>query len=357
MPPQVLMLGWGFPPNVSGGLDTVVAELFLELDGRDDVEVRLILPEEYTPPEEPNVLGVPTGEGDIITRIGRLASAFVEEAAAADIVHTHDWFGYNPGVRAQTTHGVEWVTTFHSLSADRNLNPPQRELDTEQRIVDRADRLVAVSRLTAGRLESQYGGSAEVIHNGFQTVTPTGRDMKSELGIDGEMLLFVGRHTHQKGIPHLLYAIDKLRRDDLTLVVGGTGHLTGQLKRFVELLGIEDRVRFVGYIPEPELADYYASADVFVSTSLAEPFGMTIVEALSTGTPVVATESGAAELLPPDCLVEVEPDSDAIADGIERALALPDDTTYEPRTWAQVADEYVDLYRDVLGREEAGVSG
>jgi glycosyltransferase involved in cell wall biosynthesis len=341
------MLGWGFPPNVSGGLDTVVGELFEQFDGRDDVDIELVLPEEYAPDRE-NIHGVPTGEGDVITRIGRLAEPFVNRAADADIVHTHDWFGYNPGSRAQATHDVEWVTTFHSISADRNTNPPDREVETETRIVERADHLVAVSDLTRRRVMSHYGGDPAVVYNGFKRVEPTGRDLKADLGIEGPMLFFVGRHTHQKGISKLLYAMEKLRRPDIHLVIGGTGHLTEQLRRFTELVGVEDRVTFAGYIPEAELADYYASADLFVSPSLAEPFGMTIVEALSAGTRVVTTECGAAEVLPDTCLVQVEPDSEAIADGIETALAMQGTPTYEERTWDTVADEHADMYRELL---------
>ncbi|MFB6229453.1 MAG: glycosyltransferase family 4 protein [Halobacteriales archaeon] len=347
MPPHVLMLGWGFPPNVSGGLDTVVGELFEQFEPRDDVEIHLVLPEEYAP-DRPHIHGVPTGEGDVITRIGRLAGEFVDRAADADIVHTHDWFGYNPGSRAQATHDIEWVSSFHSISADRNTNPPDREVETERRIVERADHLVAVSDLTRRRITERYGGDLSVIHNGFKRVEPTGRDIKADLGIEGPMLFFVGRHTHQKGIPRMLYAMTKLHRDDVTLVIGGSGHLTEQLRRFTELIGIDDRVAFAGYIPEAELADYYASADLFVSPSLAEPFGMTIVEALSTGTRVVTTECGAAEVLPENCLVQVDPGSESIADGIETALAMEGEPTYEERSWGDVADEHVELYEEIL---------
>ena len=348
MPPTVLHLGWGFPPNVSGGLDTVVGELFEQFDARDDVDVELVLPAEYAPDGRSNVHGVPTGEGDVITRIGRLADEFVDYAADADVVHTHDWFGFNPGSRARAAHDVEWVTTFHSLSADRNRNPPTREVQTEQRIVDSADHLLAVSELTRRRVREFYGGEASVLYNGFPTVEASGRDVAADLGIDGHMLLFVGRHTHQKGIEYLLYALSKLRRDDVTLVLGGTGHLTEQLQLFARLLDVEESVEFVGYVPEPDLPDYYASADLFVTPSLAEPFGMTIVEALSVGTRVVATECGAAELLPEDCLIEVEPHSDSIADGIERGLAMEGSPSYEERRWEQVADEHVEFYERVL---------
>jgi len=348
MSPKVLMLGWGYPPNVTGGLDTVIGELFEQLDPRDDIHMELVLPAEYAPSDREGIHGVPTGKGDIITRIGRLAEEFADRAEDADIIHTNDWFGYNPASRAKSAHDVDWVTTFHSLSADRNVNPPDREVQTEQRIADRSDHLVAVSEFTQERIREQYDADSTVIYNGFSTVSATGREIKSELGIDGEMLFFVGRHTDQKGLSYLLYAFSKLRREDLTLVLGGSGHLTDQLKRFAELLDIEERVEFVGYLEQDELGDYYSSADLFVSPSLAEPFGITIVEALSVGTRVVACRSGAAELLPEDCVIEVEPNSDSIADGIEHALELDSPIEYENRTWEEVVDEHVEFYNEIV---------
>jgi len=240
------------------------------------------------------------------------------------------------------------VTSFHSLSVDRNVNPPEREVQTEQRVANRSDHLVAVSEFTQRRIKEQYDADSRVIYNGFSSVEPTGEDIKAKYDIDGKMLFFVGRHTDQKGLSYLLYALSKLRREDLTLVLGGTGHLTNQLKRFTELLDIEDQVIFAGFLEQEALGDYYASADLFVSPSLAEPFGITIVESLSVGTRVVACESGAAELLPDDCVIQVTPDSDAIADGIERALALDTPIEYEERTWEDVADEHVDFYHEIL---------
>ncbi|MGQ4557017.1 glycosyltransferase [Halobellus sp. GM3] len=341
------MLGWGFPPNVSGGLDTHVGELFDGLSDRG-VDVELVLPAEYAPEDRPGIVGVPTGDGDITTRVGRMSSTFTERAKTADIVHTHDWFGYGPGSRAKAEADVEWVTTFHSLSTDRNLDPPTREVETERRLAERADHHIAVSELTASHVREQYGADCEVIYNGFSTCETTGRDFKSELGIEGGMLFFVGRHTDQKGIAHLVYAMEKLRRDDVTLVIGGSGHLTEQLRRFAELLGVADRIEWVGYVPEEVLGDYYASADLFVSPSLAEPFGITITEALSAGTRVVATESGVNEVLPEGCVVEVEPESGSIADGIERGLALEGAPAYDPVTWDEVVEETLAFYDRVL---------
>jgi glycosyltransferase involved in cell wall biosynthesis len=348
MPPKVLMLGWGFPPNITGGLDTVVGELYEQLQPRDDIQFEVLLPAEYAPEDREGIHGVSTGEGDIITRIGRLAGDFADKASEFDIIHTNDWFGYNPGTRAASMTDVEWVSSFHSLSIDRNVNPPEREVQTEQRLANRADHLVSVSKFTQRRVKEQYDADSAVIYNGFSTVESTARDVKAEYDIDGEMLFFVGRHTDQKGLSYLLYGFSKLQREDVTLVLGGTGHLTDQLKRFAELLGIGDKVIFAGFLDESELGDYYANADLFVSPSLAEPFGITIVESLSVGTRVVACESGAAEILPDDCVIEVEPDSESIADGINYALDLDTPIEYEERTWEDVADEHVEFYKEIL---------
>ncbi len=347
MPPSVLMLGWGYPPNVTGGLDVHVGELFSGLRDDLNVDAKLILPAELAPPDEPGVEGVETGEGDIATRVNRLTDRFVELAPEYDIIHTHDWFGYAPGRSAARASDATWVSSFHSLASDRNIDPPQREVETERRLANAADCNIAVSQLTRRDVQELYGADSRVVYNGFSTPQFTGKDVRDELGIDGEMLFFVGRHTDQKGISHLLYAMRKLRREDVTLVVGGSGHQTEQLKRFVELTDVEDDVEFVGYIPEEELGDYYAASDAFVSPSLAEPFGITITEALEAGTQVVSTPCGAAEILPEGCLVEVIPDSESIVNGLDEALDREEPPTYERRNWSAVAEDTLAVYEDV----------
>jgi len=347
MAPSVLTLGWGFPPNVTGGLDTYVAEVFHAFE-RTDIEQKLLLPAEYAPDDYDNIYSVDTGDGDIISRVGRMGDTFVELAETVDIAHTNDWFGYGPGLRAKRETDATWVSSFHSLSPDRNINPPERAVETEQRVADQSDVLISVSDIVRQDVVELYGADSHVVHNGFTSVEPSGVDIKSELGIDGPMLFFVGRHTDQKGITHLLYAMRKLGETDATLVLGGSGHQTEHLNMFTELLGIDDRVQFAGYIPEEELGDYYEAADVFISPSRAEPFGLTITEALAAGSQVVATPSGVRETLPDGCLVEVTTHSDSIVEGIKEALSREGPPEYEPRTWDEVADDLLAVYSDAL---------
>ena len=347
MDQRILMLGWGFPPNVTGGLDTWVGEVF-EAFEQKGVDIQLLLPEEYAPDDREGIHSVPTGEGDIITRVGRMSDTFVELAEDSDIAHTNDWFGYGPGLRAKRETDATWVSAFHSLSSDRNINPPEREVETERRVAKQSDVLISVSEITRQNVRDLYEADSHVVHNGFSSIDPSGVDVKADLGIEGPMLFFVGRHTDQKGISHLLYAMDKVKNTDATLVLGGSGHQTEHLKMFTELLGLTDRIKFAGYIPEENLGDYYAAADVFISPSRAEPFGLTITEALAAGAQVVATESGVRETLPEDCLVEVTTDSDSIARGIDEALAREGPPEYEPRTWDEVADDLLEVYSTAL---------
>ena len=348
MNPRILMLGWGFPPNVTGGLDTWVGEVFEAFEQRDDAELELLLPGEYAPEDRDGIHSVPTGDGDIITRVGRMSDKFVELAEDVDIAHTNDWFGYGPGLRAKRETDAKWVSEFHSLSSDRNINPPEREVETERRVANQSDGLICVSDLTRQDVLELYGADSHVVHNGFSALGTTGHDVKAELGIDGPMLLFVGRHTDQKGISHLLYAMDKIKNTDATLVLGGSGHQTEHLRMFTELLGLSDRIKFAGYIAEENLGDYYAAADVFISPSRAEPFGLTITEALAAGAQVVATPSGVRETLPDGCLIEVTTHSDSIAKGIDEALAREGPPEYEPRTWDEVADDLIEVYNTIL---------
>lgn len=109
------------------------------------------------------------------------------------------------------------------------------------------------------------------------------------------VILFVGRLETDKNLETLLYALKSLSkaRNNVFLAVIGTG---SEKERYVELakqLGITNKVRFLGYIPHDEIAEYYKIADVYVLTSMWEEWSNTIMEAMACGIPVIATNVGA----------------------------------------------------------------
>ncbi len=332
------MVGWGYPPDIEGGLDIHVAKLFEQLD------VELALPAENAPDEE-GVISVEVESEDMLSMSTDLSRELVELAKDYDIIHTHDWFGAETGLKAKKYSDTKWVSTFHSLASGRTRNPNHRIENLERAMAERSDASLAVSQKLAEEVESRFDSRPEVVHNGFSRVETNGRDVKEELGIDN-MVFYVGRHAEQKGVEHLIYGFSKLDTD-ATLVIGGEGHMTDALKEFVHILDIEDQVIFTGFIPDEELGDYYKASDVFVSPSINEPFGLTVTEALEAGTPVVATKSGAEEVLPQDAIIRVEPDSDSIKQGVEKALEMDGLPEFESRGWEEVAEEIQQIYREL----------
>ena len=342
MDKRVLLVGWGFPPNIDGGLDIHVKNFFEGLKDLD-VDVTLALPEENAPDRE-DIRGLKAGDGDMMQRARNLSAEVAEISEDFDIIHTHDWFGAEAGFKAKKYSGTDWVSTIHSLSSSRSRNSGGRIEEMEEVAVEEADKVTAVSEKLGEEIEGKYGRNPEIVRNGFSRPENTGKDVKKELGIEDDMIFFVGRHAEQKGLEHLLYGFKKfLEENEATLVIGGDGHMTEALTEFTEILKIEEEVIFTGFIADRELGDYYSCADIFVSPSINEPFGLTITEALESGTPVVATESGVEELLGGKNIVNISPDSDSIAEGLEKGLGKNIES-FEGRNWIEMTEEFIELY-------------
>ena len=163
---------------------------------------------------------------------------------------------------------------------------------------------------------------------------PLKRDepLRHRLAGQGPLLLFVGRLVEKKGVKFLLEAMPAVLQDfpDTTLVVVGDGPLRGELEALAESLQIDDHVHYVGAVPQAGLPAYYATADVFVGSSIVAESGdteglpITFMEALASGCPVVSSDvGGASEIIVHDRagLLVPERNPAAIADGIRKLLS------------------------------------
>lgn len=177
---------------------------------------------------------------------------------------------------------------------------------------------------------------------------------------DGPLLLSVGRYESIKGHTTLIDAMADVvpAHPSATLVVVGWGPLRDDLKRRAIDRGVEDHVVLTGRVPTTEMPAYYAAGDAFVLASRSEAFGLSAVEAMAAGLPVVAPDipgvrevvgtDGHGVLVPPDV-------SDAFADAILAVLA---DHDGQPCGWAQeranrfaikrTVDEHLSLYRELV---------
>lgn len=153
----------------------------------------------------------------------------------------------------------------------------------------------------AAREISHYGDAPiEVIPTGIDLErfrNADGTAVRERHGLDGPVILHVGRIVQEKNLDLLIQAAPRIleAQQDATFVIVGTGPYADVVQRHVKQRGLADHFLFTGFIPDEELPGYYAAADVFAFPSTYETQGIVAVEAMATGTPVVAA---AARSLP-----------------------------------------------------------
>ncbi|MDA2807844.1 glycosyltransferase [Nocardiopsis suaedae] len=188
-------------------------------------------------------------------------------------------------------------------------------------------------------------------------------DVRKRFGLeDRETMVFVGRLDEEKRIDDLIRALALVKdRRDLQLALAGTGQRQAELARLAEELGVADRVRFLGFVPDEELPQVYVAGDLFAIGSVAELQSIATLEAMATGLPVVAADAlalphlvdeggngylfppGDAEALAGRLLDVLGPDRRAAMGEASRALAL----THDHR---RSLDRFEEIYRSVRPR-------
>ncbi|QLD87075.1 glycosyltransferase family 4 protein [Natronomonas halophila] len=144
--------------------------------------------------------------------------------------------------------------------------------------------------------------------------------------VDGKQVLFVGRFVPAKNLELLVEAFDAVvdEHPEAELVLVGDGPRRNRIEGEVERRGLTDRVRFAGYVPNSELPKIYQRASVFALSSTSEHYPITILEAMSSGTPVVAPEVGAIPEIVEDeqtGILYTADSASGLTSGIERMLA------------------------------------
>jgi glycogen synthase len=229
----------------------------------------------------------------------------------ADVVHCHTWYTHMAGLWVKTLYGIPLVVTTHSLEPLRPWKEEQLgrgyQLSSwiERTAIGAADAVVAVSDETRRAVSECYGvGEAKlrVIHNGIDLASFHPRDPSAALakyGISREKpyLLFVGRLTRQKGVTHLVRALQHVRPDIQAVLCAGAPD-TDEIEREMqaEVRRLEAGRSGVHWIREmlelEDLVGLYSGAALFVCPSVYEPFGIINLEAMATETPVVASKVG-----------------------------------------------------------------
>ncbi|HEX6290760.1 MAG TPA: glycosyltransferase family 1 protein [Herpetosiphonaceae bacterium] len=263
------------------------------------------------------------------------------------------------------------VVTVHDLAFLRfNLHRPakRRYLSLLTRLsVRHAAHVITVSEFTRREVLELLNVPPDRV-----TAVPNGRKaefapvdeatierFRQQKGLPPRFLLSVGTLEPRKNIATLIRAYAQARdRLDLPLLIGGgKGWLYDEIFALVRDLGLEQDVRFIGFIPRDELQVYYAAARAFVYPSLYEGFGLPLLEAMAVGTPVVASDAGASiEVAGDAALIVPATDAARMADALMRVTddaALRDEMRAKGLaqarrfSWERAAQETLGVLRRV----------
>ncbi|MDX3586749.1 glycogen synthase [Streptomyces europaeiscabiei] len=300
-----------------------------------------------------------------------------------ELVHSHTWYANLAGHFGKLLHGIPHVVTAHSLEPLRPWKAEQLgggyalSSWAERTAVESADAVIAVSGAMRDDILDCYPAldpaKLHVVHNGIDTSLyrpDHGTDVLGRIGIDTgrPYVLFVGRITRQKGVPHLLRAVRDIDPDVQVVLCAGAPDTPETDQEFRDLFAELSRAReglfwIPQMLPRPDVIQLLTHAAVFVCPSVYEPLGIVNLEAMACGTAVVASRvGGIPEVVEGGVTGLLVSAEDGFEDRLARAL---DSVLADPRAaarmgeagrervvrefgWDAVARRTVQLYEEVL---------
>ena len=288
-----------------------------------------------------------------------------------DVVHAHHAFARMPlsalGIAKEigikgilTTHTVSFMPDYEYLWKTISYGYPIYRL-----MLSKVDKIIAVSGAAKKFISHFTDVSVRVIPNGVDTYKFRNMDKHEARNImgfgDEPFFLYVGRLVSKKGLFTLFLAFKDVLKEipEAKLRIAGKGKLKPVLNSFANVLGVNENVEFLGYIRDDLLNPLFSSADIFVlPSSFGESFGIVILEAMASGTPVIGTRvGGIEEILSDDNGILVSSSNpSALADAMtslmydvdlqEKIVKRALQRVREKYDWRVVAKKVIDVYKE-----------
>ncbi|SNS99165.1 hypothetical protein SAMN06265795_11153 [Noviherbaspirillum humi] len=352
---------------------------------------------------QPNVrvIHVPAGPAHYIPKeamlphmeqFGRFVISFARrQKIAYDLAHANFFMSGMVAQQLKQALGIPFVITFHALGRVRRQCQgqadgfPEERFDIEESLMQEADRIIAECPQDKQDMEQLYGAPCDridIVPCGFdpEELWPVPMIAREHLGLDPNefIVLQLGRMVPRKGVDNVIRSLALLRERHgiraRLLVVGGNAEKIdtvntpelGRLTEMAQSLGLKDSITFTGQRPREELRYYYSAANAFVTTPWYEPFGITPVEAMACGTPVIGAAVGGIKstvidgetgyLVPPN-------DPEAVAERLARLYRQPQlvrqlgnegiRRAYQGYTWRSITQQIAACYEAMLERRQA----
>jgi glycogen synthase len=346
---KVLMFGWEFPPFNSGGLGTACYGLTKGLSQKG-VDVTFVIPKAPGNPkadhvnllvadnlekiklkhiDSPLVAYITSKQyreimRDALINQGKNESnalygknlfdevyryaqkaRLIAENEDFDVIHAHDWLTFQAGMEAKKVSGKPLIVHVHATEFDRTGGNGlhQYVYEIEKQGMHAADLVLAVSQFTKNKIVEHYGVPPEkvrVVHNAVEFTNFNDNYSLKGIGKDNKVVLFLGRITLQKGPDYFLYAAKKVleKNPNARFIMAGSGDMEPFIINKAAEMGIADKFLFAGFLRGEDIDRAYSLADVYVMPSVSEPFGITPLEAMRNGTPVIISkQSGVSEVI------------------------------------------------------------
>jgi len=391
-----------YPPQIYGGAGVHVAELTRALRARGDIDVQVRC--FGGPRDEAGTTGYPeiTELADANAALQTLGVdlAMAGDCVGTDLVHSHTWYANMAGHVASLLAGVPHVISAHSLEPLRPWKAEQLgggyrvSSWVERTAYESAAGIIAVSRGMRADILTCYPSiepdRVSVVHNGIDSTdwqpdhSGAGKDVCRRHGMDPDRpsIVFVGRITRQKGLPHLLRAAADLPPEVQVVLCAGAPD-TPEIKAEVEALIAELRTTREGvvwiaeHLPRDQVVAIESNATVFACPSVYEPLGIVNLEAMACEAPVVATATGGIPEVVVDgetgWLVDIEQVGDGtgtpvdparfeadLAAALTEAVADPERArerglagrrrAAEHFSWSAIGDRTLEVYEKLLAR-------
>lgn len=278
-----------------------------------------------------------------------------------DIIHAHEWHSFPAGLIAKAISGKPLVVHIHATEYDRSGDNINREVyNIEKRGMEEADHVIAVSEYTKQIIISKYSIAPEkitVVHNGIDE--KDAGQLSRTHPFREKIISFLGRVTYQKGPEYFIEAAAKVLRKDRNyrFVMAGAGD---KLFKMIEKAAghrLMSHFHFTGFLKGGDVAQMFAMSDVYVMPSVSEPFGISPLEAIQFGVPVIISkQSGVREVLKHAIALDFW-DTDAMAnaihalssyEGLSGLLKRQSSKELENLRWETQAKKIIHLYKNKI---------